>query len=380
VPGRGVALTFGAYLHIPFCSTRCDYCAFATWTDRGHLVDRYLAGLGREVERAVADGLAPLTSVFVGGGTPTLVPAEGLVDVLARLPLAAGAEVTVEANPDTVSAESLRAYRTGGVTRMSFGVQSMREHVLAALGRSHDPDNVRQAVAWTREAGFETFNLDLIMGAAGESVDDWASSLDDVLALEPPHVSAYGLTVEPGTPLAADPDRYPDDDDQADKYLLAEERLGAADLRWYEVSNWARPGHECRHNQLYWDAGEYLGFGCAAHSHRGGRRWWNLRTPERYLDAVEAGESTEAAGEDLDEGTRRLEALQLALRTRDGVPVDALDVADPSLEGLIDVRGGRAVLTPEGRLLANEVAVRLRVDVEVVVGQAAGGSGGTSNT
>lgn len=380
MPGRGVALTFGAYLHIPFCSTRCDYCAFATWTDRGHLVDRYLAGLAVEVDRAVADGLPDLTSVFVGGGTPTLVPAEGLVDVLARLPLAPGAEVTVEANPDTVTAESLRTYRAGGVTRMSFGVQSMRPHVLAALGRSHDPDNVRQAVAWSRDAGFETFNLDLIMGAAGESVDDWASSVEDVLALDPPHISAYGLTVEPGTPLAADPDRYPDDDDQADKYLLTEERLAAAGLRWYEVSNWARPGHECRHNGLYWQAGEYLGFGCAAHSHRAGRRWWNLRTPERYLDAVEAGQPTEAAGEDLDEGTRRLEALQLALRTRHGVPTTALDLDDPNLDGLVDVVGDRAVLTPDGRLLANEVAVRLRVDVGVTVGQATGGSGGTSNT
>jgi len=393
VPGRGVALSradrrgdhgHGAYLHIPFCSTRCDYCAFATWTDRGHLVDRYLAGLATEVDRAVADGLPPLTSVFVGGGTPTLVPAEGLVDVLSRLPLAPGAEVTIEANPDSVTAESLRTYRRGGVNRMSFGVQSMREHVLAALGRTHDPDNVRQAVAWTREAGFETFNLDLIMGAAGESVADWASSIDDVLALDPPHVSAYGLTVEPGTPLAADPDRHPDDDDQADKYLLTDARLGAAGLRWYEVSNWARPGHECRHNRLYWEAGEYLGFGCAAHSHRGGRRWWNLRTPERYLDAVEAGASTEAAGEDLDEGTRRLEALQLALRTREGVPVAALDLDDPSLEGLVVVDGDRAVLTPEGRLLANEVAVRLRTDVAVGVGrraQAGGdGTGGTSKT
>jgi putative oxygen-independent coproporphyrinogen III oxidase len=337
------------------------------------------------VEGAVADGLPPLTSVFVGGGTPTLVPAEGLVDVLARLPLAPDAEVTVEANPDSVTAASLRTYRAGGVNRMSFGVQSMRGHVLASLGRTHDPDNVRQAVAWTREAGFETFNLDLIMGAAGESLDDWATSIHDVLALDPPHVSAYGLTIEPGTPLAADPDRHPDDDDQADKYLLTEERLTGAGLRWYEVSNWARPGHECRHNRLYWDAGEYLGFGCAAHSHRDGRRWWNLRTPERYLDAVEAGTSTEAAGEELDDGTRRLEALQLALRTREGVPVAALDLDDPSLEGLIEVHGSRAVLTPEGRLLANEVAVRLRTDVSVGLrptpGQLAGeGSGGTSNT
>ncbi len=384
MPGGGVALTFGGYLHIPFCSTRCDYCAFATWTDRGHLVDRYLAGLATEVDRAVADGLPALTSVFVGGGTPSLVPADGLVDVLRRLPLAPDAEVTIEANPDSVTAESLRTYRAGGVNRMSFGVQSMRPHVLAALGRTHDPDNVRQAVAWTREAGFETFNLDLIMGAAGETVDDWASSIDDVLALDPPHISAYGLTVEPGTPLAADPDRHPDDDDQADKYLLTDERLATAGLRWYEVSNWARPGHECRHNRLYWDAGDYLGFGCAAHSHRGGRRWWNLRTPERYLDAVETGASTEAAGEDLDDATRRLEALQLALRTRDGVPAAALDLDDPALVDLVVRQGDRVVLTPEGRLLANEVAVRLRTDVVVSVGsarQAGGpGSGGTSST
>ncbi|HEX4902589.1 MAG TPA: radical SAM family heme chaperone HemW, partial [Acidimicrobiales bacterium] len=304
----------------------------------------------------------PLTSVFVGGGTPTLVPADGLVEVLAGLPLTPGAEVTVEANPDTVSAASLRTYREGGVTRMSFGVQSMQPHVLAALGRTHDPANVRRAVAWTREAGFETFNLDLIMGAAGETAADWEATLDAVLELEPPHVSAYGLTVEPGTPLAADPDRHPDDDDQADKYLLAERRLGRAGLRWYEVSNWARPGHECRHNRLYWDAGDYLGFGCAAHSHRGGRRWWNLRTPERYLDAVESGASTEAAGESLDPAQQTLEALQLALRTREGVPARALDLDDPALDGLIAVVGDRAVLTPSGRLLANEVAVRLRLD------------------
>ena len=372
---------FGAYLHIPFCSRRCDYCAFATWTDRGHLVDRYLAGLATELERAVADGLPPLTSVFVGGGTPTLVPPEGLVGVLSRLPLAPGAEVTVEANPDTVSAASLRTYRRGGVTRMSFGVQSMQPHVLAALGRTHDPDNVRRAVAWTRDAGFETFNLDLIMGAAGESVDDWTATLEATLALEPPHVSAYGLTVEPGTPLAADPDRHPDDDDQADKYLLADRLLAGAGLRWYEVSNWARPGHECRHNRLYWDAGDYLGFGCAAHSHRQGRRWWNLRTPERYLDAVEAGTSTEAAGEALDPHERALEALQLALRTREGVPAVALDTADPALDGLVARVGDRLVLTPTGRLLANEVAVRLRADgTAVAVGPPGQGRGGSSST
>ena len=351
---------FGVYVHIPFCASRCDYCAFATWTDRHHLTDRYLAALATEIDRAVAAGLPPATTVFVGGGTPSLVPADDLVAVLDHIPLAAGAEVTVEANPDTVSEESLRTYRAGGVTRMSFGVQSMSAHVLASLGRTHDPDNVRRAVRWTRAAGFDTFNLDLIMGAAGESLADWEATLDAVIDLAPPHVSAYSLTVEPGTPLAADASRHPDDDDQATKYLRTVERLGDAGYEWYEVSNWARPGHECRHNLLYWDAADYLGFGCAAHSHVQGRRWWNLRTPDRYIDAVERGESTEAAGETLDEETRRVESLQLALRTRHGVPATALDPADPVLEGLVEPAGDRLVLTPDGRLLANEVAIRLR--------------------
>ena len=312
------------------------------------------------------------------------MPADGLVDVLARLPLAPGAEVTVEANPDSVTAESLRTYRTGGVNRMSFGVQSMRPHVLAALGRTHDPDNVRQAVAWTREAGFETFNLDLIMGAAGETVADWASSIDDVLALDPPHISRVRTDRRAGDPARRRPGplprrRRPGRQVPADRGPAR--RRGAALVRGLELGP---SGHECRHNRLYWEAGEYLGFGCAAHSHRGGRRWWNLRTPERYLDAVEAGAPTEAAGEDLDVATRRLEVLQLALRTREGVPVGALDLDDPALAGLVVRQGDRAVLTPEGRLLANEVAVRLRTDVEVTVGAArqAGvpGGGGTSST
>ena len=350
----------GAYVHIPFCASRCDYCAFATWTDRHHLTDRYLAALAAEIDRAVGAGFGPVETVFVGGGTPTMVPAEALVAVLDRIPRVPGAEVTVEANPDSVSEASLRTYRDGGVTRMSFGVQSMRDHVLAGLGRTHDPANVRRAVAWTRAAGFDTFNLDLILGAAGESVGDWEATLDEVIGLAPPHVSAYALTVEPGTPLAADRARHPDDDDQASKYLVAADRLEAAGYRWYEVSNWSRPGHECRHNLLYWRAGDYLGFGCAAHSHVAGRRWWNLRTPERYIDAVESGASTEAAGESLDDDARRVEALQLALRTRHGVPAGALDLGDPALDGLLSVAGDRLVLTPRGRLLANEVAIRLR--------------------
>jgi oxygen-independent coproporphyrinogen-3 oxidase len=220
------------------------------------------------------------------------------------------------------------------------------------------PINVERAVDAVRAAGIPTFNLDIIYGGAGESVVDWRATLEGVLALRPPHVSAYALTIEPGTPLAEDPSRHPDDDDLADKYELADDMLTAAGLANYEVSNWAVPGHECRHNVLYWQQGNYLGFGSAAHSHDDGHRWWNVRTPERYIGAVRGGESTEAAGETLDEETRRVEGLQLALRMNDGVPASALDVAD--LDGLVVSDGQRVRLTRNGRLLANEVSLRLR--------------------
>lgn len=349
---------FGVYVHIPFCRRRCDYCAFATWTDRDHMIAAYLDALSTEIDRAVAAGMPEATSVFVGGGTPTRVPADALAAVLDRIPVVAGAEVTVECNPDDVTLEGLRTYRAAGVSRLSFGVQSMVPHVLAALGRTHDPSNVVAAVEATRAAGFETFNLDLIYGAAGETVADWVASVRAALELGPPHVSAYGLTVEPGTPLALEPDRHPDDDVQAEMYEVADELLTAAGLGNYEVSNWARPGHECRHNRLYWAQGDYLGFGCAAHSHRAGRRWWNVRTPDRYVQLVADGRPTEVAGEDLDPETRRLEGLQLALRTRDGVPCDALDL--DGLDGLVQVNGDRVVLSRAGRLLANEISTRLR--------------------
>jgi len=349
---------FGWYLHVPFCARRCDYCAFATWTDRHHLIDDYLDAVRVDIERAVDAGAPPADTIFVGGGTPTLVPAEGLATVLATIPRRADAEVTVECNPDDVTVPLLATYRDAGVNRVSIGVQSMVPHVLAALGRTHDPDNVRAAVAAVRAVGLPTFNLDVIYGAVGETLADWELTVDGVLELDPPHVSAYGLTVEAGTPLADDPARHPDDDGQADEYELVDDRLTAAGLANYEVSNWARPGHECRHNLMYWGQHDYLGIGCAAHSHRAGRRWWNLRTPERYIEAVRAGRTTEAAGESLDAATRRAEGLQLALRTRDGVPVEALD--GDELPGLVERRNDRWVLTRAGRLLTNEVAVRLR--------------------
>jgi putative oxygen-independent coproporphyrinogen III oxidase len=359
-------MAFGVYVHIPFCARRCDYCDFATWTDRHHLMEAYAASCVRDIERHRAGGdVPPATSVFFGGGTPSLLPPELLVRILGAVPRAEGAEVTVECNPDGVHRRTFDAYQAGGVNRLSFGVQSLAPHVLAALGRTHDPASVERAVDAAREAGFDNFNLDLIYGGAGESLDDWRRTLGGALALEPPHVSAYALTLEPGTPLqrrvAAGEVAGPDDDDQADKYLVADAVLEAAGLGWYEISNWARPGRECRHNLLYWRQEEYLGIGCAAHGHTAGRRWWNVRTPDRYIGLVGDGRSPEAGWEELAPEARRDEATVLALRTRSGLPLDGDGHGDAGLvaDGLAERRGSRLVLTRRGRLLANEATTRL---------------------
>jgi putative oxygen-independent coproporphyrinogen III oxidase len=356
---------FGVYVHVPFCRHRCDYCAFATYTDRDHLMGRYVDASVAEIERAVDAGeLPPATSVFFGGGTPSRLAADELCRILDAVPRAPGAEVTVECNPEDASAARFAAYRTAGVTRISLGVQSTAPHVLAGLGRRHDPAAVRRAADLVAGAGFASYNLDLIFGGAGETDDDWARSLDDVLALPspPPHVSAYALTVEPGTPLAADRTRHPDDDVQAARYERADAVLTAAGYRWEEVSNWALPGHDCRHNRLYWAQGDYRGIGSAAHSHHRGRRWWNVRTPDRYVDAVERGRPVAAGEEVLDAGQRQFERLVLSLRTPDGVPAAALDdVGELARQGLVVRRGNRAVLTVRGRLLANAVTARLDV-------------------
>jgi putative oxygen-independent coproporphyrinogen III oxidase len=372
MPSAGSA--FGVYVHIPFCASRCDYCDFATWTDRAHLADEYVDACVRDLGRRAPP---PANSVFFGGGTPSLLDAAALTRILDAIPRAADAEVTVECNPDSVDLAKLCAYRAAGVNRVSFGVQSMRAHVLAALGRTHDPDNVARAVDWARAAGIERLNLDLIYGTPGERVADWEATLDAALALEPGHVSAYALTVEPGTPLgravAAGRREAPDDDDQALKYEVADDRLAAAGLAWYEISNWARPGDECRHNLLYWEGGDYAAIGCAAHGHTAGRRWWNVRTPERYIAAVRAGTSTEAGSETLDPATRRAETMVLAVRTAGGIKLPGPG-ADPHgmvacIDELIDVgllarEGDRAVLTRRGRLLGNEVAARLLLALE----------------
>ena len=351
---------FGAYVHVPFCAHRCDYCAFATYADRDQLMDDYVAAVRAEIAARRAD-MPPVTSVFFGGGTPSRLPASDLIAILSEIPLAPGAEVTVECNPEDASFERLAAYRAGGVTRMSFGIQSTRPAVLADLGRRHGTGAHVAVSEAVTAAGFATWNMDLIIGSRAESLADVAATLGDLLGLEhpPPHISCYALTPEPATPLGRDPSRHPDEDATADAYDLVGATLEAAGYRWEEISNWARPGHECRHNHLYWDQGDYEGFGSAAHSHRQGHRYWNVRTPERYIAAIVEGRSPRAGEERLDEATRRFEHDSLALRTTAGVPVEAFDSLD-EIAHLVEVESGRVHLAPEGRLLANQVIVRLR--------------------
>lgn len=351
---------WGAYVHVPFCRSRCDYCAFATWDDRLHLRRRYVDGLvveiGRRREPMGEDGP---TTVFFGGGTPSLLDPAEVGQVLAALSPSRGAEVTLEANPDDVTPDRLEAWASAGVNRLSMGVQSLDQRVLDGLGRRHDASVAREAIGLALGAGAFRVSVDLIFGGPGEDLDSWRSTLDALVELGPPaHVSAYALTVEPGTPLERDPRRHPDEDAQAEAYEVAERVLEEAGLTWYEISNWARPGQACRHNLRYWLGGDYLGFGAAAHSFLGGRRSWNLRTPERYLAAVESGCEPEAAGEVLDPEGRRRERAWLELRTRRGVPWPL--VPDGLAEaGLVERQGDRAVLTLAGRLVANEVACRL---------------------
>jgi oxygen-independent coproporphyrinogen-3 oxidase len=362
------APAFGVYVHVPFCAHRCDYCDFATWTDRDHLIDDYVDACVADIERHNEQGARAATSVFFGGGTPSRLPAPQLARILTAIERRDDAEVTVECNPDSVDADKFAVYAGAGVNRVSLGVQSMVPHVLAGLGRTHNPANVERAVELARAAGITRINVDLIYGTPGESLADWERTVRGALALGVDHVSAYALTVEPATPLgravAAGTRAAPDDDIQADAYTLADDLLTNAGLDWYEVSNWSRPGEECRHNALYWNGGEYLGIGCAAHGHTNGRRWWNVRTPERYTDAVRDGRAPEAGSESLDDATRAEEAFALALRTRRGAPVAPAahqTVAELDAAGLLERVGDRIVLTRRGRLLGADVTARLLV-------------------
>jgi len=352
---------FGVYVHVPFCAHRCDYCAFATYADRDHLMDTYVDAVVSEIEWARRDGLSDATSVFFGGGTPSRLSAAQLMRILEAVPRTLDAEVTVECNPEDATIERLVAYKQGGVTRMSFGVQSTQPAVLADLGRRHGIMAHREVSEVVDEAGFATWNMDLIVGSRAETLDDVRATLHDLLSLRhaPPHVSCYALTPEPGTPLGEDLRRHPDEDATADAYDLVGTTLEEHGYAWEEISNWAMPGHECRHNHVYWDHGDYVGFGSAAHSHRAGHRWWNVRTPDRYIAMVQSGKRPFGGDETLDDATQQFERDALALRTRRGVPVEAFDSLD-EIAHLVNVRDGVVTLHPASRLVANQVILRLK--------------------
>jgi oxygen-independent coproporphyrinogen-3 oxidase len=363
----------GFYVHVPFCSVRCGYCDFNTYTATelgpGVSQSTYAAQAISEIalSRRVL-GSATVDTVFFGGGTPTLLPAADLVAMLAAIRdefgLAPDAEVTTEANPDSVTADSLRTLKDGGFTRISFGMQSAVPHVLAVLDRTHNPAGVPQAVAWAREAGFEQISLDLIYGTPGESMADWQTSLDAALACEPDHISAYSLIVEDGTALARRVRRgevpMPDEDDFADKYEAADRALRVQGLGWYEVSNWAKDEQaRCRHNMLYWRGGDWWGIGPGAHSHVNGVRWWNVKHPAAYAQKLAAGESPAAGREVLSDEDRRIERVLLELRLSDGMPSDVVGdgrlIDEQVARGLVRRAGDRIALTDAGRLLADGV-------------------------
>ncbi|CAN5487843.1 radical SAM family heme chaperone HemW [soil metagenome] len=396
VVAGAVDRNFGVYLHVPFCRVRCGYCDFNTYTSdelRGAKRTDYAGqaiaeiALARQVMSRAGLPDRAVSTVFFGGGTPTMLPVSDLASMLRAVAdtwgLEHGAEVTTEANPDSVDADYLRSLADAGFTRVSFGMQSAVPHVLATLERTHDPERVPLVVQWAREAGLAV-SLDLIYGTPGESLADWRASLEHAIAQNPDHLSAYSLIVEDGTKLARQIRRgdvaQPDEDLQADMYELADELLGAAGYDWYEVSNWSREPstvdggisdgaeHRSRHNLAYWQGHDWWGIGPGAHSHIGGVRWWNVKHPAAYAERIGAGLSPGAGRETLDDETRRVETVLLGTRIRDGLVIADLPagartaVAGLIADGLVDGASaiqGSLVLTLRGRLLADAVVRRL---------------------
>jgi oxygen-independent coproporphyrinogen-3 oxidase len=382
---------FGLYLHVPFCAARCGYCDFNTYTaaelgaEPGASQEAYLAAVRAELALA-ADVLGPdlpeVSTVFFGGGTPTLLDPDALTGLLAAakdaFPFASGCEVTTEANPESVTAESLGRLREGGINRVSFGMQSAVPAVLRILDRVHSPGRAAAAVGWARDAGFDSVSLDLIYGTPGESLADWTTSVEAAVAAAPDHVSAYSLIVEQGTRLAHRVAHgelpAPDEDDLADKYVVVDDLLSAAGLHWYEVSNWARPGHACRHNLGYWRSDDWWGIGPGAHSHVGGVRWWNVRHPRDYSASLlggaglrgesPGGESPAVAREVLTPGQRLSERVLLEIRLAEGLDPCALPAAARERVAGLEADGlltgtDPLVLSRRGRLLADLVVREL---------------------
>jgi oxygen-independent coproporphyrinogen III oxidase len=361
----------GLYVHIPFCLTRCGYCDFNTYAGLDELKSPYVNALIREAELSSPRWKdEEFVSIFFGGGTPTILPPEQMVSLLDDLRrtfhVFQDAEITTEANPDTVDAAYLSGLRSAGVTRLSMGLQSFDPLVLRALERIHSPEAVRSAFAAAREAGFDDVNLDLIYGANGETLASWERTLAETIALEPEHVSAYALTVEPATALgravAAGRTPPPDADLQAEMYAVACEALASGGYEHYEVSNWAKPGRRCVHNMGYWQGRPYLGLGAGAHSFRAGRRWWNVRPPQQYIDMVASGTRPVGGHEDLKDEEKALERLLLGLRVADGVPSEWVRESEADRfvsEGLARRSGDRVALTERGLLLANDLVLSL---------------------
>lgn len=373
----GGGARFGLYVHVPFCARRCGYCAFNTYavegTDPAARYRRYLEGVRAELELAsVALADAPaVTSIYLGGGTPTLLGGPALASILAavrsRLRLAPDVEVSVEANPEAVDQRLLDQLAGCGVDRMSFGLQSADPSVLELLDRRHRPERALAAVAEARRAGIRSVSLDLIAGTPGESDSSWQATVEAALSAQPDHLSVYSLTIEAGTKLAARVRSgalpAPDDDQQADRYLWTDQRLERAGYRWYEISNWATAAeHRCRHNLGYWRNDDWWGVGPGAHSHRGRRRWWNQRDPERWAAQVLAGRLPVDGDEEVTSEGDRLERLLLGLRLAEGIDPGGLDPDAVDLvarDGLAGLEGDRLVLTARGRLLADRVALAL---------------------
>jgi len=369
------------YVHIPYCARRCGYCDFNTYTPSELSISSDLSGVSRDyINLAIAEISSArkvskadvVPTIFFGGGTPTLMEPKDLGRVIAAIKnnfdLAPNAEITTEANPDTVNKSKLAELREVGINRISFGMQSAVPHVLAALDRTHNPANVAQSVKDARAAGFDEVSVDLIYGTPGESMSDWQESIETALSLPISHISAYALIVEQGTKLGAQVKRgevvMPDDDETADKYLLADEKFKAAGLDWYELSNWSKPGSESKHNLAYWNGANWWGAGPGAHSHIDGKRWWNVKHPNAYKEKISSGQSPMDDQEELTLEEKSSERIMLEIRLARGIDSKTLTAEQIStLEGfknqghLLDGSwaSGRIVLSTSGRLIADRI-------------------------
>jgi oxygen-independent coproporphyrinogen-3 oxidase len=368
------------YVHIPYCIKRCGYCDFNTYTPSELQVgatleivsNDYIDAVLRELEATPAD---VVPTIFFGGGTPSLLPAHDLGRVIAAIKarngLTADCEVTLEANPDSVTQEKLAEYLQVGFNRISFGMQSAKPHVLAALDRTHNPANVEKAITMARAAGFESISVDLIYGTPGESLQDWQETVEAALSLDIDHISAYALIVETGTKLAAQIKRgdltMPNDDLMADMYLLVDQMCEAKSLTWYELSNWSKPGHQCRHNIAYWENKNWWGLGPGAHSHIDARRFWNVKHPTTYKQKVFAGESPVLESEQLTAEQIKDESILLGIRMREGLALELLKPHQMEVlavyreNGFVELQEDRVILSPAGRLIADRIVREITI-------------------